>query len=75
MRNKCSCLRLESSDSLEAPAGLSMAIRRPSDVIRLTEEPITFVSFWSWAESMPNKLWFSLNPDEPIVPGLVLPPT
>jgi hypothetical protein len=44
-----------------APEGLSMAIRRPSDVIPLADDGAVPVANWSWSPIMPRHVWFTMD--------------
>jgi len=45
-----------------APEGLTMAIRRPSDVKPLADDNIAIpVANWSWSPIMPRHVWFTLD--------------
>merc|ERR1719207_121316 len=47
-----------------APEGLTMAIRRPSDIKNLADEAVSVpVANWSWSPIMPRHVWFTLDPD------------
>lgn len=47
-----------------APEGMSMAIRRPSDVKALADEDVAIpVANWSWSPIMPRHVWFQLKDD------------
>jgi len=45
-----------------APEGMTMAIRRPSDVKNLADEADSIpVANWSWSPIMPRHVWFTLD--------------
>jgi len=47
-----------------APEGLTMAIRRPSDVKNLADVDVSVpVVNWSWSPILPRHVWFTLDPD------------
>jgi len=47
-----------------APEGMTMAIRRPSDVKPLSDESVSIpVANWSWSPIMPRHVWFTMDPD------------